>query len=146
MKTNETARALAALAVGFLFSLGLGIAGMTQPQKVLGFLNVMDWNPSLLLVMAGAVSVHALLYRWIRRRPTPLLDAQFHIPNRSDLTPQLLLGAAIFGVGWGLAGYCPGPAIVGLASGQLPALVFLTTMLIGMRLYLRFGSKIPLRK
>jgi len=119
---------------GGLFALGLGVSGMTQPSKVVGFLDLFGaWDPSLLLVMVGAISVHFLLYRLIIRRSAPLFDTRFHLPTRSDLDATLVLGAAIFGVGWGLGGYCPGPGIVSAASGAWPALVFVLGMAGGMK-------------
>lgn len=85
--------------------------------------------------MAGAVGVHLVASRWIRRRPAPLYDTAFHLPMRRDLDRRLLAGAAVFGVGWGLAGFCPGPALVAAASGVTAALVFVATMTVGMLLY-----------
>jgi uncharacterized membrane protein YedE/YeeE len=106
---------------------------MTQPAKVTGFLDVAgDWDPSLALVMVGAIAVHAVLYRLILRRPAPLLDASFHVPVRRDVDAPLVVGAAIFGVGWGLGGVCPGPAVVCVASGAPTALVFVLAMFVGM--------------
>lgn len=129
---------LAAFAAGLLFALGLGIGGMTQPARVIGFLDVAGrWDPTLALVMAAALTVYAPLYRLIVRRRAPLLGERFEVPTRRDLDAALLLGAAVFGVGWGLAGFCPGPAIVSLASGRLDPLVFTAAMLAGMALYRR---------
>jgi hypothetical protein len=126
---------LAALLAGLLFGAGLGISGMTQPDKVIGFLDVTGpWDASLGLVMVGAIGVHSLLYRLIRRRTSPLFDTVFHVPTRTELDPRLIAGAALFGVGWGLGGYCPGPALVSLATGQTGALVFVATMVVGMLL------------
>jgi uncharacterized membrane protein YedE/YeeE len=120
---------------GMTFAVGLGIAGMTQPGKVVGFLDVAgSWDPSLAFVMAGAVSVYGGLYRLILRRGRPLLSPTFATTTRSDIDARLVAGAALFGVGWGLAGYCPGPSIVSLAIGELPVLVFVAAMLVGMRL------------
>ena len=130
--------ACAAFAAGLLFALGLGLGGMTQPARVIGFLDVAGrWDPTLALVMAAALAVYAPLYRLVVRRRAPLLGERFEIPTRRDLDPALLLGAAVFGVGWGLAGFCPGPAIVSLASGRLGPLVFTAAMLAGMALYRR---------
>ena len=124
---------LVALASGVLFGVGLVISGMTDPRKVLGFLDVAGhWDPSLLFVMVGAIAVHALAYRAIRGRSLPWLADRFMIPTRRDIDPKLLAGAAIFGVGWGLSGYCPGPAIVSMAAGGVPALVFVIAMVAGM--------------
>lgn len=127
--------------VGLLFALGLGVAGMTQPQKVIGFLDLANWDPSLLFVMVGAIGIHAAAYPLIRRRRSPLLDGQWHVPTRSDITPRLLIGAAIFGVGWGLGGFCPGPGLTALASGDTRAIVFVGAMLLGMIAYLLFEKR-----
>jgi uncharacterized membrane protein YedE/YeeE len=128
MKNN-----LVALSVGFLFALGLGISGMTQPSKVIGFLDLFGaWDPSLLFVMVGAISVHSLAYRLIKNRPTPLLSTQWHLPTKKELTPSLVIGAILFGAGWGLAGYCPGPALVSVASLTPSALLFVGSMIVGM--------------
>ncbi len=134
---------ITALTMGILFAIGLGISGMTQPQKVIGFLDLFgQWDPSLAFVMIGAIGVHASMYRWIRKRSSPVLADQFHVPNRSDLTPPLLVGAALFGVGWGVAGFCPGPGLTSLASGNLASLVFVGGMVGGM---LVFKISEPLR-
>lgn len=133
MSRRAVARA-AALAAGILFGIGLAISGMARPAKVLGFLDLAgDWDASLLFVMGAAIAVHLPTARWITRRPAPLLDVRFHLPTRKDIDLRLLLGAAVFGVGWGLAGFCPGPGLLGAASGALPALVFVAAMLIGMK-------------
>lgn len=129
------AQAATAFAAGLLFGVGLVVSGMTQPQKVLAFLDVFgDFDPSLLLVMGGAVTVHALAYTFTMRRSAPLFAASFAVPTRRDVDAKLLLGAAIFGVGWGLSGYCPGPSIVSLAAGATPVLLFVSAMLTGMLL------------
>jgi len=118
--------------VGLVFAIGLALAGMTQPMKVIGFLDPFDWDPSLLFVMIGAIAVHAISYPLITKRKSPLLDTQWHIPTRKDLTSRLFLGSAIFGIGWGLGGYCPGPGFTSLASGDLRAVVFVVSMILGM--------------
>lgn len=95
--------ALASFIVGLIFALGLGVSGMTQPQKVVGFLDLFgQWDPSLIFVMIGAIAVHFLTYRLIRKRNTPLLDTQWHVPTKRELTPSLMIGSVLFGVGWGL--------------------------------------------
>ena len=125
---------LAAL-VGAIFGAGLLLSGMTQPAKVIGFLDVGGhWDASLAFVMMGAIAVHALAYRAIVRRPRPLLDRRFHLPAKARIDARLLGGAALFGVGWGLAGYCPGPALVAAGALATPALVFVATMALGMAL------------
>ncbi|MCS6899893.1 MAG: YeeE/YedE family protein, partial [Myxococcales bacterium] len=129
------APSLAALLSGLLFGMGLGISGMTLPAKVIGFLDVTgSWDASLAFVMMGAIGVHAGLYPIIRRRQLPLFDSTFHIPTRRDLDGRLISGAALFGVGWGLGGFCPGPALVSLGSGSSGAALFVVAMLVGMLL------------
>lgn len=128
--------ALAAFVAGLIFAIGLAISGMTQPGKVTAFLDIFgNWDPSLAFVMMGAIGVHVVLYRVIRQRATPLFVSTFSIPTRSDLDLRLLGGAALFGVGWGLGGFCPGPAVTSLASGKVPVIVFVGAMLVGMLLY-----------
>ncbi|MEW5852588.1 MAG: DUF6691 family protein [Myxococcota bacterium] len=130
MKSHVTA-----FAGGLLFGVGLLVSGMTEPAKVTGFLDVSGaWDPSLALVMLGAIGVHAVAYRLIRRRPAPLFESTFHVPTRKDVDGKLLAGAAIFGVGWGLAGYCPGPGLTSLAGGSATSAVFVATMVAGMLL------------
>lgn len=126
--------ALAVLA-GALFALGLALGGMTIPARVTGFLAVGGpWDPSLAFVMIGAIAVYAPLLRLIRRRSAPLLAEQFHWPAATAIDARLIAGAAIFGVGWGLSGYCPGPALVSLAAGGAPVAVFVAAMLAGIAL------------
>lgn len=135
----------AAFVPALLFGLGLGLGGMTLPQKVIGFLDITGaWDPSLAFVMVGAVVVHMVSYRLIRKRPSPLLAPRFVIPTRRDLTPSLIAGSFIFGVGWGLGGFCPGPALVGTVSGNPAVLTFVASMIVGMyahRLYEIFRSR-----
>lgn len=122
--------------VGVLFALGLGLGGMTQPIKVVGFLDVFgNWDPSLLFVMVGAVGTHFVLYRLIRKRTTPLLTHEWHIPQKTELSRDLIVGSFIFGVGWALAGYCPGPAMTSLATLKIKTLLFVVSMLAGMFLF-----------
>ncbi|MFU8804113.1 MAG: DUF6691 family protein [Bradymonadaceae bacterium] len=125
-------RQLLVLASGFLFALGLGIAEMTRPEKVLGFLDVAGhWDPSLAFVMGGAIVVYAIAFQIARRRDRPAFASHFRIPSRTDIDPPLLIGAATFGVGWGLAGFCPGPALVAGAAGLATALFFLPALVAG---------------
>src|SRR5690606_38391094 len=120
---------LIAIVTGALFAVGLAISGMTQPAKVVGFLDVFgNWDPTLAFVMGGAVAVHLVATRWILRRPAPVLDRQFRLPAASRIDPRLLVGGALFGVGWGLAGYCPGPALTAAAAGQSTTLVLVAAM------------------
>lgn len=119
---------------GLVFGVGLILAGMVDPSKVIGFLDLFGgaWDPSLAFVMAGAIGVHFVLFRVITKRASPIFDAKFQIPTRTDLDPKLIGGAAIFGVGWGLAGFCPGPGVTNLGAGSIAALVFVVTMVLGM--------------
>ncbi len=127
---------LAAFVAGLLFALGLGLGGMTQPAKVIGFLDVLGpWDPSLALVMCAALATHALTLRLVLRRERPLFAARFLLPTRRDIDGRLVAGAALFGVGWGMVGYCPGPAITALGAGRASALVFVPAMLAGMLLH-----------
>lgn len=120
---------------GALFALGLVVSGMTSPQKVVGFLDVFGaWDPSLAFVMIGAIGVHALLYRLIVKRG-PLGGIKLQVPRRREIDLRLVAGAALFGVGWGLGGVCPGPGLVGMMSGTAPFLVFVAAMLGGMTLF-----------
>lgn len=126
---------LSALVFGTVFAFGLGVAGMTQPAKIIGFLDVAgDWDPTLLFVMGGAVGLTGLVFPWVLRRRGPLLNASFHLPEHRPLDARLVLGAALFGIGWGLSGYCPGPAIVSLVTGSGSVAAFLLSMVIGLLL------------
>jgi uncharacterized membrane protein YedE/YeeE len=125
-----------AFVAGLLFAVGLALAGMTQPGKVIGFLDVAGaWDPSLAFVMIGAIAVYFIATRLVKRRSAPLAGGGFHLPTRRDLEPNLLIGAGLFGIGWGLAGYCPGPGITSLGTGALPALTFVASMAVGMLLH-----------
>lgn len=128
-------RPLAALACGTLFGAGLTLSGMTDPARVLGFLDVLgQWDATLLVVMTGAVMVSLPAFQWAWRHPRPLLDLQFFHPDRKRIDSDLLLGSVIFGIGWGIAGLCPGPALAGLASGRTEILMFVAAMAAGMAL------------
>jgi uncharacterized membrane protein YedE/YeeE len=121
---------------GVVFSLGLGLAGMTDPANVQGFLDFTgDWRPALAFVMGGAIAVHGLSRFLVMRRRAPLLEPSFSVPSPSAVDARLLVGSALFGVGWGLSGYCPGPAFTSLAAGTVDALTFVAAMLGGMRLF-----------
>ena len=125
---------IASFICGIVFSIGLGISGMTQPQKVIGFLDVFgEWDLSLVFVMFGAVLSYLILQLWIQRNfSIPVLGGSFKISTRNDLDRSLIIGALLFGSGWGLGGYCPGPAITSLGSGSLKALLFVVAMGVGM--------------
>ncbi len=126
---------LSAIFCGWLFAFGLGIAGMTKPEKIIGFLDVAgSWDPSLLFVMGGAVSLGLVGFARVLRRPFPVLAGRFMLPKKTAIDGSLVSGAAIFGIGWGLSGYCPGPALVSLITGNLSVIVFVASMIIGLGL------------
>jgi len=121
---------------GLLFGFGLVWSGMTRPAKVIAFLDVAGrWDPSLAFVMLAALTVHAVAYRQIARMPSPWLGGRFVLPTRTDLDARLLAGSAMFGVGWGLGGFCPGPAVASLFTGTAEVLIFVGAMLAGMTLF-----------
>lgn len=134
---------VSALIAGGLFGAGLVLSGMTQPAKIIGFLDpTSGWDPSLAFVMGGAVAVYSLVFRLVRRqRRTPWFDKTFHLPTRADLDLPLIGGAALFGAGWGLGGYCPGPGLVSAAGGSSSGLMFLAAMLVGMLVQQRLAQK-----
>lgn len=139
--------ALAALAVGFIFALGLGLSGMTQPQKVIGFLDLFgNWDPSLIFVMAGAIAVHFVTYKIIRKRKSPLLSMDWQVPTKKEITPALLGGSFLFGVGWALGGFCPGPAVTSLASFDKTPFIFVISMLLGMLIFRFVDQKLKIQK
>ncbi len=126
-------RFLGNLVIGLVFGIGLVISGMANPAKVLNFLDLFgNWDPSLIFVMGSAVLVTALGYRFVLRRPRPMIEGTFRVPPSLPVEPNLIVGPAIFGIGWGLGGFCPGPALT--ATGLLAAgtLVFVPMMFIGM--------------
>jgi uncharacterized membrane protein YedE/YeeE len=135
--TRDRAFVVGAGVTGILFGVGLVLSGMTKPDKVIGFLDVFsgNWDPSLGLVMVGAIAVHAVLFRLILRRKSPLLDAKFHVPTRTDIDPRLVAGAALFGIGWGLGGVCPGPGLIGATSLASTLLLFVGGLIAGMALF-----------
>ena len=129
-------RLAVAYVCGLLFAVGLGISGMTHPSKVLGFLDFAgDWDPSLALVMGSGVLVNFVFFRMATRRGAPLLAPSFYLPTRTAVDASLLGGAALFGAGWGLGGFCPGPAIVSVVTGATPVVAFVVAMLGGMGVY-----------
>lgn len=132
---------LVALLSGLLFGLGLSLGGMTDPAVVLGFLDVFgQWNPRLAFVMGGAVLTTAIGYRWVLRRSRPLLEDSFQLPKARHFDIRLIGGAAVFGIGWGIAGYCPGPALASLSGGAPSLLVLLASMIAGWWLATRMPS------
>ncbi|WP_062234962.1 YeeE/YedE family protein [Aureimonas sp. N4] len=130
------ARILLALLSGLVFGIGLVVSQMVVPEKVLGFLDVFGaWDPSLAFVMGGAILVTAPAFALARRMGRPLAAPRFEIPTRRDIDARLLSGAAIFGLGWGLVGLCPGPALAAIGLALKPALVFVAAMVVGMLLF-----------
>lgn len=124
---------VATFVIGVLFALGLGLSGMTQPQKVLGFLNLRgDWDPSLLLVLGGAVVTYFFSFILIRKRGAPVLTEKFSLPTKREIDQNLVFGSLLFGIGWGVAGFCPGPALAMLSTGNHSVLVFVLSMTVGM--------------
>ena len=127
-------RTIASLTSGLIFGLGLAVSGLTDPDKVLQFLTISpNWSPALLFTMGAAVAVTFVGYRWVLKRG-PVLDDKLKLPTRTDIDRRLLFGAAIFGVGWGMGGFCPGPAITAMASGFTEPLIFIAAMLAGSQL------------
>jgi uncharacterized membrane protein YedE/YeeE len=125
-------RNLAALASGLLFGLGLAVSQMVNPKKVQAFLDVTgDWDPSLALVMGGALAVTGIAFRFVLKRKSPVFGGSFALPAVAKIDRKLLTGAAIFGAGWGLAGYCPGPALAALSRPSVEAVAFVFAMLAG---------------
>ncbi len=124
-------------AIGLIFGLGLLLSGMSNPAKVLNFLDLGGigagtWDPSLAFVMAGAVAVTFAGFNFVLKRSQPLFSETFHLPTKSEIDRRIILGPAIFGVGWGLAGFCPGPALTALGFGSKAAVLFVAAMLAGM--------------
>ncbi|KRG39612.1 transporter [Stenotrophomonas pictorum JCM 9942] len=133
---NSSRTLFAALLSGALFGLGLAVSGMTDPLRILGFLDIAgDFDPALLFVLGGAVTTTLVLFRFVLKRPAPVFAGSFQLSSLRTLDRPLLLGAALFGIGWGLAGYCPGPALVGLGVASPEALWFVPAMLVGMLLH-----------
>jgi len=131
-----TRQLLLALGAGTLFGAGLAVSGMADPERVRGFLDLFGvWDPTLAFVMGGAMMPMAIAWRVQRRMATPILAMQFHVPTHRNLDPRLIGGALLFGIGWGIAGLCPGPALAGLVISPASAAVFVIAMLAGMVLY-----------
>jgi hypothetical protein len=129
-------RKLASFAAGLLFGLGLLLSGMANPAKVIGFLDLAGaWDPSLALVMAGAIGTALVPFTWARKRDRSLLDAPMQLPSKCELDGRLIGGSLLFGVGWGIAGICPGPAVAVLLSGHWQVMLFVAAMLGGMLLF-----------
>ncbi len=134
-------RGFAAFIVGLIFAAGLGLSGMTKVSKVVQFLDVFgNWDPSLMFVMVGAILVHGTGYYFVRKRHSPVLDTEFHVPKRRDINLPLISGAFIFGIGWALSGFCPGPAVLSLTTLESRPWIFVIAMLLGMRIF-RYVSR-----
>ncbi|HEV8554463.1 MAG TPA: DUF6691 family protein [Casimicrobiaceae bacterium] len=128
--------ALSSFVAGLVFGIGLVVSGLVNPAKVLGFLDLAGaWDPSLAVVMAGAVAVGAVAFAVAGKRASTLLGAPMALPAAGGIDRRLVLGSLAFGVGWGLAGFCPGPALVALGAGKVKALVFVAAMLVGMLVF-----------
>ncbi|KUL92960.1 membrane protein [Bosea sp. WAO] len=133
---NRFAQIITALAAGTLFGLGLAMSGMLDPARVRGFLDIFGaWDPSLAFVLGGAVTVALAGMAVLKRLRRPVFDEQFHLPATSPVDRRLVLGSAIFGIGWGMAGFCPGPALASLSLGLAPVVLFVVAMLVGMTLH-----------
>ncbi|MEM9903709.1 MAG: DUF6691 family protein [Cyanobacteria bacterium P01_D01_bin.44] len=133
---------LVALISGVLFGLGLGVSQMVDRDRVLGFLDVAgNWDPTLLFVLGGAVLVTVIAFRFVLRLPHPWVAEKFHLPTRKTIDRRLVIGAAIFGVGWGLAGYCPGPGITALVLGSWNPVLFVSALITGSLIYKRLAIK-----
>jgi uncharacterized membrane protein YedE/YeeE len=127
---------LTSLLAGLVFGLGLIVSGMANPAKVLGFLDLAGaWDPSLALVMAGAIAVGSIAFAAAGRRTRSLIGAEMKLPSARHIDRRLVVGSTLFGIGWGLAGFCPGPALVALGRGEIKALVFVAAMLVGMGVF-----------
>ncbi len=135
---------VASFAAGLVFALGIGIGGMTDPLKIAAFLDVSGaWDPSVAFVMLGAVGVHAAAWAWARKRARPFWADRFHVPGNAPIDRRVVVGAAVFGIGWGLSGVCPGPSLVAVSTLDPRWLLFVGAMLGGMTLY-RFVTRRPL--
>ena len=140
--TQTMKQNLIAIASGILFGLGLGLSQMVDRGRVLGFLDVAGpWDPTLLFVLGGAVTVTVVAFRFVLRRPQPLGAEKFYLPTRNDIDKPLLLGAVIFGIGWGVSGYCPGPGITALVLGSLNPVLFILAFLAGSLLQQQFSQR-----
>lgn len=137
---SDQNRTVAGLLCGLIFGIGLALSGMVDPANVIGFLDIAgNWNPSLIFVMGGAVVVAFFGFRTVMRQPKPLLDTHFHLPLKRHIDAKMITGAAIFGVGWGISGYCPGPAIASLSDPSVGLIAFLATSVLGAFLAQKVG-------
>ena len=133
---NKHMDMLSSFIVGLIFGVGLILAGMTDPSKVIGFLDVAGlWDPSLAFVMGGAIAVGVVAFRFARTRSTAFFGGAMRMPTGNDISSRLVLGSLLFGAGWGMAGFCPGPALTALGTGNAKAAVFVLAMIAGMALF-----------
>ncbi len=136
-------RTFSGLLAGLVFGVGLTISGLVDPSKVVAFLDVAgSWDPSLGFVMLGGIAVAAVGFKLVLRRSQPVFESKFTLPTRKDIDRNLVVGAGLFGIGWGLAGYCPGPALAGLGLGAIEAVVFVAAMVVGMFVVRQSGGLI----
>ena len=141
MPLQNKSRLIAALASGIVFGIGMAVSGMTNTERVQGFLDLAGaWDPTLAFVMAGGMIVTFIGYKFILKNPAPLFSDVFHIPTRRDIDKPLIIGGVLFGAGWGLVGYCPGPALAGISYGYTATLIFVPTMIIGLLLAKPLGK------
>lgn len=127
---------LTALLAGIIFGLGLILSGMSNPEKVLGFLDIAgNWDPSLGLVMGGAIAITLPAFLLLKKRKSSFLSQTMQWPTRTDVDKRLIVGSVLFGIGWGIAGFCPGPALLSISTGTIEALIFFASMLAGMALF-----------
>lgn len=139
---SRTREYIVAVLAGLIFAIGLAIAGMTQPAKVISFFDfkagIDSWDPSIAFVMAAGLLIYVPVYRLVRaRQKKPFFDTKFRLPTRKDIDIKLVFGSALFGIGWGLGGFCPGPALTSLATGAIDVVVMVACMFIGMALVQR---------
>jgi len=121
---------------GLIFGIGLIVSGMSDPSRVIGFLDLAgSWNPSLAFVMGGAIPVTFVAFRWLESRGKTVLNEELHLPGKSHINTELILGSLLFGAGWAISGFCPGPAIVAVGAGYTKAIVFTIAMLVGMMIH-----------
>lgn len=135
-KTRQAPQLIIAFFSGVLFAVGLIVSQMVNPAKILNFLDLAgDWDPTLIFVMGGAVFITLPMFWLVLKRPAPLFARKFYLPTRRDIDSRLIGGSAIFGIGWGVAGFCPGPSITALATGLWPVFVFVAAMASGALVY-----------
>ncbi len=141
MSHQKAGKLISALASGIVFGLGMAVSGMTNTDRIQGFLDIAgQWDPTLAFVMGSGLLVTFIGYKFVLKNPTPLFADTFAVPTRTDIDKALLIGAIMFGTGWGLVGYCPGPAIAGLSYGYSSTLLFVPVMVLGLLLAKPLGK------